>query len=333
MKKYRLLIILAILIIGLFYATPVFAIADPDSKPKIVYKWAWRNVMETGDMLIILEESIPYATTPAIICSEAFIFRLLGTDGVTPIGEALTYDYNDYGYGYNVVGFYFSAAAAPAWGQNYYIAISGTPAAFTSPPNYIYQMNASDYSSLTDAEEVENDIESKILLMANDIDIRWALGASYSLLEESELGTVLSIYGEAFFRGALYSVQGYAPDIFRLVISNLPGTALTDRDWDDGYSSNLTSQYPGNDLDAGMSAGNNFLDVDYNLFGLLITLGIACCVTIVGLVVAGDWWGAFAGSIGPLVVCTRMGLFGMGELALITAICWLFLSAKVWKLI
>jgi pilus assembly protein TadC len=56
-------------------------------------------------------------------------------------------------------------------------------------------------------------------------------------------------------------------------------------------------------------------------------------VTIVGLVVGGDWWGSFSGSIGPLVIFTRMGLFGMGELALIAALGWLFLSAKVWKVI
>lgn len=333
MKKYSLLIILVILAASLIIAAPVFAIANPDSSPTIVNKWVWRNVLTTNDKLVILETNIPYSVTPAVACSEAFVWRLLGTDGTTPLGEALTYDFNDSGYGYNVVGFYFYPTDNFTWATNYYIELSGTPSAFTTPPTYVYQLTSSDFSSLTDEEDVEDDIETKILSVANSLDAQWALGVTYSLLEESELHTVLSTYGEAFFRGALYGVQGYAPDVFRIIFNNIDDSVLTNRTWTDAYSGNLSSSNNTGNIGTGMQAGNDLLDVDYNLFGLLLTLGAIAGVTIVGLVISGDWWGSISGGIGPMIIFTRMGLFGMGELALIAALGWLFLSAKVWKLI
>jgi hypothetical protein len=323
------------LAISLLWAAPkpVLAIDEPDSTPSIANKWVWRNVLENNDMLIIIYENTPYATTPDVPYSEAFIWRLISANGTTELGQAVGYNYNEYGYGYNVIGFYFSASENITWGENYYLKLSGTPAAFAEPPEYVYQLSSGDYSSLTDAEDIEDDIESKILQIAADLENKWGLSVDYELLEQSEVGMVLSIYGESFFRGALYGLQAYAPDVFRLVIGNIDPAALTDRTWTDNYSESLPGQYPGSAIEEGMQAGNDFLDVTYNLFGLLLTLGFIGILITVCLTISGDWWGSVCGGVAPMVIFTRMGLFGMGELALVTALGWLFFSAKMWKLI
>ncbi len=321
-----------------FISYAAFAIDPPDNTPTIINKWVWRHVLETDDMLIIIYENTPYDTAPEDISySEAFVWQLqdyffFGMDRYEH-GEAVGYNYNDNGYGYNVIDFYFPASDDMNWNEIYYIKLTGTPYAFDEPPEYAFQLTSADYSLLTEPDEIEKDIESKILWLANELDNKWGLTADYSLLEQSELGTILSIYGESFFRGALYGLQAYAPDIFRLVIGNIDSSMLTDRTWTDAYSENLTTQYPGSNIDTGMQAGNDFLDVDYNLFGMLLTLGLIALIAVACLMIGGDWWGSIAGSIAPMVICARLGLFGMGELALVTALCWLFFSAKMWKLI
>jgi hypothetical protein len=318
-------------------AAPAFAIALPDSTPQVIGKWVWQSVIDPGDILIIIYENTPYATPPATDYSEAFTWEFMNTTGNVSLGWSDGYDYNDKGYGYNVIGIYFSAAEVVSkgiiWGDSYYLKLNGSPVAFADPPQYIYQITASDYTTLTDPDEIQIEIEDRITQIAADLDNKWGLGLSYSLIDQSETGIVLSIYGEAFFRGALYGIQSYAPDLFRVVISNIDSSSLSDRSWSDNYSSNLTTQYAGTDIETGMNAGNDFLDVSYNLFGLIITLAIMAIIVIASLIIGGDWWGSFVGCIAPAVICTRLGLFGMGELALIAAICWLFLSAKVWKII
>jgi hypothetical protein len=327
-----------VLVMALAVVMPALAIDLPDDTPTIIGKWAWRHVLETGDMLIIVDENTPYTTTPTTDYSEAYIWEFASTNGTTSLGWANGYDYQNKGFGYNVIGFYFSAAEVTTsnitWGQNYYLKLLGSPSSFADPPEYIYQMTSADYSALTDMDDVQNEIGQRILLIAADLDNKWALGLTYSLIDQSETGVVLSIYGESFFRGALYGIQSYAPDLFRIIIGNIDTASLSDRSWSDNYSTNLTTQYPaGSDLDKGMQAGNDLLDVPYNLFGLIITLAIMAVIVVASLMIGGDWWGSFVGCIAPAVICTRIGLFGMGELALIAAICWLFLSAKVWKLI
>jgi hypothetical protein len=334
MKIVRL-IVLAILALSIscFWATPALAIEEPAPMPTIANKWAWGGVLEPNDMLVIIYENTPYTNVPDIPYPQAFIWRFMSPDGTTELGQSLGYPYSDLGYGYNVIGFYFSPSDDIAWGQSYYLKLSGTPSAFTEPPEYTFQMSSGDYSTLTDQDDIEKDIEARILQIATDLENKWGLSADYSLVEPAEMGMVLSIYGEAFFRGALYGLQSYAPNAFHLVLSNIDQSLLTDRSWTEAYSTNLTSQFPGTGIETGMQAGNEILGVSYNLFGLLLTLGLIAFIVIVCLAIGGDWWGSIAGGVAPMVILARMGMFGLGELGLVAALCWLFFTAKMWKLI
>ncbi len=336
LKGLGLAIISAVLVI-LLIATPVLAvyIALPTSTPAINSKNIYRNVLETGDFLIILKENTPYASVPAIPYREAFVWRLIDTDNATELAQALGYSYNGDGYGYNVVSFYLSEAETTnltiAWGDLLKLRLSGTPIAFASPPIYQYDITSGDYSSLTATADVKVAVAALIIELAHDLDVRWGLSALYSLLSDSETGTVLSLLGQAFFRGAIYGVQSMAPAAFPLTLSDVN---VTDRTWDTEYSSNLSAQNTGNYIGTALNAGATFLDSNYNLFGLLLVVGI------VFVLISGHWYLA-GGNImrglveasPALVIGSRIGIMGMGELGLIAAIAWLYSCAKLWRMI
>jgi hypothetical protein len=331
MKLLRIFVLIMAILPVMMLATTVYAIDEPDSTPVIMEKYCYRNILETGDFFLMIYENTPYATTPDTDYSEAFVWRFMDTDGTSELAQALGYDYNDNGYGYNVIAFYFDADSAPTWGQNYFITLSGTPSAFTEPPQYTYSIEASDYSSLTDSDAVKAAIASQIIYFANDLDNKWGLSTDYSLLLEIETGTVLSICGEAFFRGAIYGVQALAPIAFRLIINN---TVPDDREWDTSYVTKLKSQHSGTYIEPAMEAGEDFLDVDYNLMGIIGILAVCVLLIIANWYIGGGniWRGAIE-SASPLVIASRMGIFGLGELGLVAALCWLYVSAKVWKMI
>lgn len=332
----RLLSIIAVVITALWLSvSPVLATALPDSTPAIIDKWIWRNVLETGDMLVVVYENTPYATTPTDFdYSEAFVWRFFDTDGTTELAQALGYDYNENGYGYNVIGFYFAAADAPAWDQNYFITLSGTPAAFATPPTYTFEVTSSDYSSLTAQADVQVDIAARVLLLGADLDNKWGLTVDTSLLSETETGTVLSIYGEAFFRGALYGLQAYAPNAFALIIGNIatdyytnPGTA---------YSTNLTTRYAGTPIETGITAGQTFFGTSWNIAGLLGTLAIVATFIGVGWYISkgqSDFWVVGMNGIPVIIIMTSMAMFDMALLGFVAAVLWIFLSAKIWKVV
>jgi hypothetical protein len=316
------------------YSLPAFAIDDPDDAPSIESTYIYRNCLETGDMLAFILENTPYATAPTdYTYPEAYTWSFLDTDGTTELAQSQGYAYNDYGYGYNVIGFYFDADDAPAWNQAYQFKLAQLPSAFDAPEQWIFDITSPGYSSLNATTDVKIDIAAKILLLAADLDNKWGLDVDYSLVSQTETGNVLSVYGEAFFRGALYGCQAYAPNAFQLVIENISSDYLDDRTWTDEYSTNLSSQYAGTDFGTGMDAGNTGLETSYNLFGLLITFLVVGVLVGLALMISADWWGSLAVGTAPLVIFTRMGMFGMGELALVAAVGWLFISAKIWKVI
>lgn len=310
--------------------------ADPDSTPTVVSQTIYRNVLETNDFFVIIYENTPYSSIPDTPYSDAFIWRFLDTDGTTELAQSLGYDITGFnginnGYGHNVIGFYFDNATAPAWGQAYYLRLSGNPAVFDDPPQYNYSIEAADYSSLTDTDDVQTAIAAQVLNLATSLDTNWGLTADYSLLLETETSTVLSIYGESFFRGAIYGIQGLGPRAFRLIVGIIE---LGVRTWTDAYATSLVSQHDGTYIAPALEAGETLLSVDYNLFGILSVL-IACAVIIFATwrIGGGNIWKGMGECAAILVIGARLALFGLGELGLIAAICWLYVSAKVWKII
>jgi len=327
----------SILVVGILLASSLFifpgkayAISNPDSIPTVENVWAFRNVLETGDFLIILHENTPFAITPTdYTYSEAFIWRWL--NGSTELAQSLGYDFFEDGYGDNIIAFYLDAADAPAWAGTYTLTLSGTPSAYASPPEYSYSIPSSSYSLLTDTTAVKAAIADRIISLANTLNTRWGLTTAQSLLQETETATVLSLQGQSFFRGAIYGLQGMAPAAFSLTIGDL---VVTDRTWTTTYLTSLEAQHTGNYIETGFDAGEDFLGVDYNLAGILLVLGMGLFLVMLHWYIAGgNVWRGFVEMSAPLVISTRLGIFGLGELSLIAAVAWIYMQLKVWRLV
>lgn len=304
--------------------------ADPDSTP-VVEIDVWRNNLETGDILVLIYANTPYASTPDATFSEAFIWRLIDTDNVTELGSTVGYSYDTNGYGYNVFAMYFSAADNLTWGSDYIIRLSGNPLIFDDPPVYNYAIEPSDYSPLTTSASVKEALAVRILYIASELDNHWGLTATTSLLLEVETGTVLSIYGEAFFRTAIYGLQGLAPALFRFSVGDIE---VTDRTWTDAYTTNLTGMYSGTWVETAQTGGADLAGTSYDWTTLLLCVGL-CAVTIFfGMNISGGdtWAGMIDGGI-VLLGFSRIAFIDPTFLGFITAMCWVYVSAKIWSVI
>lgn len=318
----------------LAFATPVYAYIDPpDSTPSLESINVYRNLLENGDMFVLVYSNIPYATPPDTPADEAFIWRMVDTDNTTVLASNFNYVFNigtaDFnGYGYNIVSFYFSESDAPDWGEAYSIRLSGTPVAFEEPPEYNFQISSADYSDLTDSDDVKLELSTRILIIADDLNTKWGLTSDYYLTIDEETGAYLSLYGQTFFRGAIYGIQGLAPDAFRITYSDIEAPS---RDWGEEYTGNLTAQFSGTWWGDALSAGNNFFDLDYNLIMILITWAIVFGVMFAVMRLGGDvWMGLIIGAV-PLIACAKLGFYAFGFLGLLAAVCMLYISASLWK--
>lgn len=332
MKRFRLGILLALLATLLLSATPAYAdTPDPDSTPSIDQTNIYRNLIETGDMLVLIYANIPYATTPDLPVTQTFIWRLIHTDNVTELGSTLGYAYNDDGYGYNVYSMYFSAAEFTAlglvWGTSYTIRLSGNPAAFDTPPVYNFTINAADYSALTATADVQAELAARILTLAGSLDNRWGLATVYSLLTQNETATVLSIYGEAFFRGAIWGLQAMAPTAFSVIVRAID---VEDRAWDEEYAENLTAQWGGTWADTAQAAGKALFGTDYDLLSMIMLLVMAGGLMVGNIMLTGDHWNGMVDVALLGVIGGRLGMLDLGFLFLFAALCLMYIGTKIW---
>lgn len=332
MKRFRLGILLALLAAFLLIAIPVYAdTLDPDSTPIVEEINIYRNSIEPGDMAIFIYANIPYATIPSTPVTQTFIWRLIDTDNITEFGSTVGYAYNDDGYGYNVYSLYFTADNVTNLGiggnLNYTIRLSGNPAVFDTPPVYNFTINAGDYSTLTTQADIQAEIAARILTLAADLDNKWGLATVYSLLTQNETATVLSIYGEAFFRGAIHGLQLMAPTVFSVVIRAID---IEDREWDPEYAENVTSQYSGTWIETAKEAGKALFGTTYDLLSIILLLGMCGGLMIGNVMLTGDHWNGLVDVSLLGIIGARLGMYDLAFLILIAALCWMYISAKIW---
>lgn len=332
MKRFRLGILLALLAVFLLNTTPVYAdTPDPDSTPTIDTTNIYRNLLETGDMLILVYANIPYADPPSTPVTETFIWRLIDEDGVTELGSTVGYAYNDDGYGYNVYSMYFTkaefAALGIVWGTSYTIRLSGNPAVFDTPPVYNFTINAGDYSALTTKADVQAELAARILTIATDLYNKWGLTSTTALLTQNETATVLSVYGEAFFRGAIHGLQAMAPTVFSVVIRVID---VEDREWDPEYSENVTGQWAGTWAETAQEAGKALFGTEYDLLSIIMMLAMSVGLLIGNIMLTGDHWNGLVDVAVFGVIGARLGMYDLAFLILIAAVCWIYIGMKVW---
>lgn len=327
-KLLRVAGVAGILLLCFTAAVPVNADqADPDSTPTVEDINVYRNLLETGDRLYLIYANTPYATTPDVNFPHAFVWRLFDTDNTTELGSTVGYAYGDAdGYGYNVFSMYFAASDNLTWEENYILRLSGNPSVFDVPPYYDYPVSISDYTTLTDSDDNQDALAVRILELAHQLDIRWGLDTDYSLLLETEAGTVLSIYGESFFRGAIYGVQALAPNAFRLVVGDLDAT---DRTWDTEYAENLTEQYAGTWIEPAKTGGGTMFGVGYDLMSIILSMVCAAMLIWGNMKITSDHWNALIDVSILLVTFPYIDLIPLSFTALVCAIFAIYEGTRV----
>lgn len=326
------LIILALLAttIGLMsFALPVYAaIAEPDDTPEIITKKCYRNLLETGDFLIVWEANVPYGTTPDDPISDTFIWELISTDGVTVLGSTTGWPYQDAGYNYQCLSMYFDADEAIAWQPdlNYTLRLSGNPIAFADPPIYSYSVISSEYSSISETETARLELAADIILIASDLDLQWDL--STSLVSDDETGQVLSIFGQAYFRGAIYGLQSLAPALFALAFSDID---LEDRVWTDSYVATLDAQYEQTWVETAKQGGADMWGVDFDLISIIILIVLVIGIFIGNTMLTNNHWNGAIDVAFILVITAKLGYYGLEYLGLIAAVCVIYLGMRLFK--
>lgn len=136
MKRFKPLfyvsMILALIGVGIFGAFwQVDAINEPDDIT-VVEAVGYEDVLETGDMSILVYYDIYYAgTLPVEPASQSFFVNILKNGAPFSAEPALQpYAYNDLGYNRGVCGYYYTAAEVTAYGintTNLSLTLSGNP--------------------------------------------------------------------------------------------------------------------------------------------------------------------------------------------------------------
>ncbi len=324
--------LLAVGLSALLPAGPVYAdTPDPDTAPSVLSFNVYRHLLEDDDYLLIIYANIPYATPPDTPVNETFIWRMIDTDDVTELGSTVGFAYNDNGFGNNVYSMYWSAANVTdlgiVWGTEYTVTLSGNPAVFDTPPKYNYTIDSTDYTTFSSSADIKLDMGTRVITIALDLNIKWALTATLNLTQESEIGTILSIYGEAFFRGAIFGLQGMVPQIFRYVVTDMEVTA---REWDTDYVTSLEDQWSGTWVGTAKEAGALLFGTGYDLLSLMFVAGMSLGVIIGNLMTSGDTWAGIIDASFVLLLSTKLAFFGLGYLGLIAAMCMIYIAARLW---
>lgn len=330
MKRLQIGILLLIGVALLLSATPAYAVTPPpDSDPIVNSKKVYRNLLEDGDRLFVIYANIPYAEPPDEPVTETFVWELIGTDGETVLGSTVGYAYVNSGYGYNVYSLYFPAADALEWQPDppYTVRLQGNPTAgFADLPVYNYTVTDGDYTLFSLPDDVRTELAIDILVIAGDLDVQWGLEGT-SLITEDETGQVLSIFGQSFFRGAIYSIQALAPALFPLAVTNID---LEDREWDEAYAGELAEQYSGTWVETAREAGAALFGTDFDLLTLIILLTACIGVVVANIYLTNDHWNGLIDAAFIMVITAKLGFYGLGYLALIAAMCIIYIGARLW---
>jgi len=328
MRRIGLALLLALLV-SLSMAAPCLAQANPDTPPTITSVKAYRNLLVAGDELIIIHAVIPYAAIPTIPCNQAFVWTLIAGDGVTILGSTTGYPYNVGAYagnGYNHAIWSFYLASGLTWGALYGLKLSGLPTTFTTPPVYNFSLNYSDYSLMTTSDENKAELASDILTLAGNLDLAWGLSTDYSLIESTEGKTALSAYGATYFRGVITGVQNMAPDAFSQTLVNINIVART---WTTSYSANLTTQWIGTWVETAIEGNKALFHTSYDLFAIVMVLLMCGAAMFATISISQNPYEGLLDAAFVAVIAARLGLYGLGYLALICFICVIILGAKL----
>ena len=207
-----------VLMLALCYAlipTPVFAIADPDSPTNIGIVEAYESVLEAGDLGVLLDFYIDYATLPTESATEAYEVVFVDTDGTTPLKTVVPYSLLYNGYHEGLAWIYFSAAEVTADTivvanmALYTVEVNGNAALVWVPgPAPPSTSDTIDTWNTTGDPNVLLAVD--VLAYATNREADWSL----DMIRGTTVGNKLSTYGEQYFENVIANARLAAPNAF-----------------------------------------------------------------------------------------------------------------------
>lgn len=220
MKLLPKVLVLLLVVLLLIPSINVLAIADPDSNPQIRAVHVYEDLLETGDVGVLVDYYIDYAVIPDEPVSESYLVSFIDTDGITQLNTVAPYPFAystfvDYGYNRGMAWIYFTEAEATTAGldsansDDYSIWLMGNPTVASGwvgdPPKVTggidYWYTSGDSSIL---------VAQRVLTLGGQYEIVW----SVDLVEATTLGTRLTSIGEDYFVNAINGLRAIAPACF-----------------------------------------------------------------------------------------------------------------------
>ena len=211
MKK--LLFGLIAVLLAVIPATPVFAIADPDTPPQVSAVYVFEDLLEDGDLGVLLDYYLDYAALPDETVSEAYLAVFVDTDGTTQLKSVAPYTFVDSGYRRGLAWIYFTAAEVTTHSIDqanealHTVWLMGNPTLDwdADPPKTIAGI---DFWQTTGDTAVL--LALRVLYYADVLEIVWTL----DMVEVTALGNRLTATGESYFDNAIANLRIMAPLAF-----------------------------------------------------------------------------------------------------------------------
>jgi len=305
MKRLRLFALVIILPV-IFLVAPVFAIEAPTSVDIDNVK-VYRNLSEAGDRLVVFEYSMPYASDnyPTTIAPEAIVFRLNDTDNTTILKSGKPYIcpyFENNGWGEGVGSFYLSSADNVTWESALVINILGYSTYFSENVTQSYTITAGDYATETTQADNRELLYTYVMEQCDRLTAEYE-DVVLKATTDTDVGLVLSRFGEIYFRGAILGLQNLCPDLF--VVQTLVPEQMDVVSYNMTMADTYKTRFDTGEMGEGME----------NLGGLIGVGGssMAALITFAGCIGLCIWtsrkgWGTEIGMLGSALVAVGMAI-------------------------
>ncbi len=299
------LALLGVVALFLLSVSSVFAIDSPDSL-QLPSTRAYRSVLESGDMLFVVQYNIDYAVVPTTTASEAFLIRFF--EASSEYRTTAPYNYHTDGYGEGLASFYFSALDVVTYGLvdegPYTIRLQGSLSYFTIPP----VVNSSSIV-WKNALATRIHLDEELLAYATLLEDSWGT----PLVVEVVGGFVLTSAGEYYFMKVIPGARQMAPEIFA---GRVVTPSFEERDHDLTYAESLRTFWDDTSFDANFQRWADLLGVSKMLIKtlLLVAFNLLVMLSVTSLTKRPDFAPltiAVIFPVGALVGMTDMILAGL----------------------
>ncbi len=218
-KLARWIVILLVVVFLLMPSTQVLAIADPNTPPQISAVEVFYDLLEDGDLGVLIDYYLDYDPVPGIpdeVVTEAYLASFIDTDGTTQLDTIAPYTFQDSGYGRGLVWIYFTAAEVTADSIDranealYTVWFMGNPTIPSGwagdPPKTIASIDTWQPVDTNTATQ----LGLRVLYYADQLELAWSL----DLVETTTIGSRLTALGEAYFPNVITGLRTMAPNVF-----------------------------------------------------------------------------------------------------------------------